>query len=608
MGSIGTRRPIRIANCSGANPDPGYKMLEQTTAGQVDAITGDYLAEFNLATNALDYQAGKHKGWEPTCEDGILQTLEAANSKQIKIVVDGGALNPKGLAERVQSEVTAKGYDLKLSYVEGDDVTSRLEEIFRGAQFEHLDAKNEGVKIDKLTRDWLSRDNKERPEIISAHAYLGARGIVAALRAGADIVICGRVADASPVIGLAAWWHAWSEHDFDQLAGALIAGHLIECSGYGTGGNFCGFTKFPIESSVNLGYPIAEIEQDGTCVVTKHEALKGRVTRDTVRGQLLYELQGNIYLNSDVKADIKNIQMREVGDNRVNVFGVKGYPPPATTKLAMFYQGGYQLEWYLAATGTLGEVYAKWDLVEAQIAHAMKRRGISKDQLDILEYQRIGVPETNPRDQYAGTAILRVFVQGESRDIVTQVYASWCEMVMQHYSGMHATLDTRTAVPRPFLGFVPAIIPQSALKEKAVLLKPYTVLDAGTVSVTEALAPLIDEETTNPVPLESFGPTIEARMGDVVYARSGDKGSNNNVGFWVHEQDEYDWLRSALTKKELIRLLGGEWKEEFALERVEMPGILAVHFVVYGLLGRGVSSTARLDNFGKGLADFLRAR
>ena len=204
-------------------------MLEQATAGQIDAITGDYLAEFNLAMNALNYKAGNHVGWERTCEDGLLKTLEAANTKRIKIVVNGGALNPKGLAELVQSEVSSKAYDLKVSYVEGDDVHSQLDEIFKDSNYQHLDSRNQGVQLDKLTKSWLEK--KDRPEIISAHAYLGARAIIASLRAGADIVVCGRVADASPVIGLAAWWHDWSEHDFDRLAGALIAGRELSWSG-----------------------------------------------------------------------------------------------------------------------------------------------------------------------------------------------------------------------------------------------------------------------------------------------------------------------------------------------------------------------------------------
>ena len=153
----------------------------------------------------------------------------------------------------------------------------------------------------------------------------------------------GRVADASPVIGAAQWWHQWDETAFDELAGSLIAGHLLECSAYVTGGNYAGFYEYPIEDLLDVGFGIAEVAQDGTCVITKHESLKGIVTPEVVTCQFLYELQGNVYLNSDVKANMSNIKIESVGENRVRVSGIRGFPPPSTTKLAVFHHGGYQV-------------------------------------------------------------------------------------------------------------------------------------------------------------------------------------------------------------------------------------------------------------------------
>lgn len=173
---------------------------------------------------------------------------------------------------------------------------------------------------------------------------------------------------------------------------------------------------------------------------------------------------------------------------------------------------------------------------------------------------------------------------------------------------MHASLDHRTQLPRPLLAFYPALISQSDIQETATILKPLKIIDAGNVRVTEPLSPQLDHETFHPTPLATFGETREVRMGDVVYARSGDKGGNGNVGFFVHEEDEYEWLRSALTKAKVVELLGDDWKEDFHLERVEMPRIFAVHFVIYGILGSGVSSSTRVDCFGKGVADYLRSR
>lgn len=245
---------------------------------------------------------------------------------------------------------------------------------------------------------------------------------------GADIIICGRVADASPVIAAAAWWHNWREDDFDQLAGALIAGHLIECSTYTTGANFAGFHTHEIAELLNLGLPIAEVEANGECVITKHEALNGFVDRDTVICQLLYELQGTIYLNSDVKADITNIRVEEEGKHRVRVSGVKGAPPPSTTKLAVFYKGGYQCELLVNATG-----YAtakKFELQEAQLRSKLKELGVL-DKFDILDFQHVGRPEPNPSSQLASTSYLRIFAQAKDKSVAGRLLFAWATNVMQ---------------------------------------------------------------------------------------------------------------------------------------------------------------------------------
>lgn len=181
-------------------------------------------------------------------------------------------------------------------------------------ELQHLDFENASFVPSELTYAFVNGD--EKVPMVSAHAYLGARGILAGLRRGADIIICGRVADASPVMAAAWFWHNWSETDYDQLAGSLIAGHLIECSAYVTGANFAGFDKFDLDNLVAPGFPIAEISKDGSCVITKHPGTEGVVNVDTVRCQFVYELQGDIYLNSDVSAYLGDVAIEKVGSER----------------------------------------------------------------------------------------------------------------------------------------------------------------------------------------------------------------------------------------------------------------------------------------------------
>ena len=602
-------RPCRIANCSGARGDPGYQMRRQATLGPVDFITGDYLAEMNLAENAQKMAAGQHDGWEPTAWDGLEQTMDVIKDKGIRIIINGGALNPKGLAQKAQKFVNDKGLDLKIAHVYGDDL---LEEVKNnlgktGKLPNHLDSENDKISLAENATDLL--DTKGKP-IVSANAYLGARAIVKGLELGADVIICGRVADASPVIGAAWYWHKWSDTDFDRLAGALIAGHLIECSAYVTGSNFSGFDEYPLETFVDLSYGIAEVAEDGSSIITKHDGTNGLVNEDNVKCQFLYELQGGTYLNSDVSADTTDIKIEQVGKNRVRLSNVRGNPPPPTTKLAVFYHGGYEAQLLTNATG-----YAtteKWTLFEMQIRHALKQKGLHEN-YQLLDFQVLGTPASNPTSQFASTTYCRVFVQADSEMAIYGLLKTWSEIGMQHFSGFHLSLDTRTALPRSYLAFYPAIYPQNNLKEGVALLttvgEDATSADAGHPPQYQNQSPRENYETASPVEVSSFGPTRKARLGDVALARSGDKGANINFGIFVRRPQHYPWLQSFLTRQRLQDLIGPvDWKDEFFIERMEFPNISAVHFVIYGPLGRGVSSCRLLDALGKGFADYIRDR
>ncbi|KAK7955095.1 hypothetical protein PG988_015789 [Apiospora saccharicola] len=608
------RRPVRIGNCSGAAVDPGDVMYEQAVSGPIDVITGDYLAEANLAQAAEAYAEGKHPGWVASAWDGLQKSLKVVAERRIKIVINGGALNPKGLAVQCAEEACRLGLadKLKIAWVEGDDLLPDVREILRPdaqGRLPHLDAENSAVKLADDTASFLEDPRKK---IVAANAYLGSRAIRAGLDAGADIVICGRVADASPVMGAAAWWHGWSDDGFDRLAGSLVAGHLIECSYYVTGGNFAGFDEYDIgRDLLGIGCPIAEIDESGACIITKHEKLRGIVTEETVKCQLLYELQGNVYLNSDVKADIMHVAVRQVGENRVHVSGVKA---------GRILPGRIPGEHTINAVG-----YAtpqKYDMLEAQVRNQLRKWNCEKE-IDVLEFQRVGVPQTNPRSQLKATTYLRIFVQAATADAVRKVFAAWAYNFMQHFPGMGGTLDWRLIMnPVPFLGFFPAVVRQDRLRESVNFLDSSASatstttrkIDVGAPKITEPLAPRLNYDPISPVSLDTFGPTQLVPLGDVALARSGDKGANVNVGFtprarFSKDDDMWQWLRSFLTHDRIKQMMGEDWQDDgsYYIERVEFPGIRAVHFVVYGALGRGVSSSARLDCLGKGFAEFLRA-
>ncbi|KAF7555018.1 hypothetical protein G7Z17_g2517 [Cylindrodendrum hubeiense] len=599
------RRPIRIGNCAGAACDAGYQMLRQCEGGPIDVVTGDYLAEANLAQNVDKFKANEHNGYEINALEGLKLSLEVAVRRRIRLVINGGALNPEGLARAVASMAREKDLKLKIGWVTGDDVLSSFKQSVNTG-ITHLDGDNEGSYLVGETVEFLK--DPEGFEIVSAHAYLGARAIKAGLDRGCDIIVCGRVSDASPVIGAAWWWHGWTDSDFNQLAGSLVAGHLIECSGYGSGGNFCNFFQLPQGGLVDIGFPIAEIHADGSSVITKHDGTRGFVTADILKAQLVYEIQGNIYLHSDCKADLSRIEIEDQGFDRVRVSGTKGYPPPPTTKVAAFYRGGWQCEYTLNATGYA--TVEKFKLHESQIRFRLKEEG-EVNNFQVLEFQHYGKPGIDPKSQLSSTTGLRVFGQAREKRTVEALGRAMLHSMLQHYAGMHGTLDWRLLEPKQYLSYCPCLMPQAQILEEFHLLEDdggVFDVNTGTPSLTEELGNRLDYDTVNPSPLSSFSHPTRARLGDLVLARSGDKGANLNIGLFVRKVDEWEWLRSFLDHERMKQLMADEWDDSYKLERCELPGIYAVHFVIYGILKRGVSSSARLDALGKGFAEFIRDR
>ncbi|UPL00897.1 hypothetical protein LCI18_011831 [Fusarium solani-melongenae] len=599
QGELG-KRPVRIANCSGYCGDPVEEMMKQATLGDIDFITGDYLAEVNLAANAEAFANGKHPGYEVSALEGLKMTLDVINTKRIKVALNGAVAE---LAKERNATLT-------VAYISGDDVLPEVRQriqVAESSSLSHLDSVGNSVRAEQ----GIMPPPEMNPDaIVSANAYLGARGIVAAFKNGADIVIAGRVSDASPVIAAAWYWWSWSDTDYDQLAGGLVAGHLIECSAYVTGGNYAGFTEAKYGGWQNFthpGFPIAEVDADGSCVITKHPGTGGFVDEDTVKCQLLYELQGNIYLHSDSKAVLDEVTVKQVGPDRVCVSGIRGLPPPPSTKVAIFYKGGYESQLLLNTAGYDWE--AKCDLLEKQVRLQL---GDKANNLDIFQFQRVGVPADNPRTQNSSTMYIRIIAQSKDSKSLMLIPKAISDISLKHFHGFHCSLDMRTAFPKPFLAYYPALWDQSSIRERATFINNavsssiHRPVNAGIPPAFEPLSSRDSYDTASPVPLA--GPKRKIKLGDVALARSGDKGGNLNVGVFVRTQRQWDWLRTYLSRQQMWSLLGDDADDSYIIERVEFGHIFAVHFVIYGILGRGVSSSTRLDAFGKGFADYLRAK
>ncbi len=579
------QRPVRIGNCSGFYGDRTSAMADMARAGGIDVLTGDYLAEVTMLILGKARAKDSAKGYAATFLQHLDAAVEHLVANGIRLVVNAGGLNPAGLVAATRELIARRGYDLRVSHIAGDDVFPRLDALLgAGHSLPHLTS---GEPLSSWPHQSLT-----------ANAYLGGLGIARALDHGADIVITGRVADASLVVGAAAWWWVWGQDDYDALAGAVAAGHVIECGPQATGGNFSGFRT--VGDLQQPGFPIAEIAADGSSVITKNSGTGGAVTQDTVTAQLLYEIGDPAYLNPDVIAHLDTAELTDLGDDRVQISGVRGSAPPATTKVAITGIGGWQNSVLFALTGT------NLDEKAALIEQSVHRYTEAVDGVHAVAVDRIGKAQHDPEFQNTGTELLRIAVQG-TKDAAGRAFSSWMvELALSSYPGLYAL-----GPPQPgsaFGVYWPALLEQAVLDhmvhhfdDTTEVIAPGNphggggsgVAPAGPSSAPSAQPPWTDE-------------LVVASLGEIVHTRSGDKGGDANLGVWVRDRQAWDWLKSTLTVDELRRLLPET--RELAISRYELPRLGAVNFLIQGLLGSGATSSLRLDAQAKALGEWLRAR
>ncbi len=547
--------------------------------GPIDVLTGDYLAELTLMILLKDRFRDPGLGYARTFLRQLEEVAAACLSRGIKIVVNAGGLNPAGCAAAARAVYERLGLHARVAHVEGDDLLARLETLqAQGEPFTHLD---KGVPLSTLAAP-----------VLSANAYLGGFGIAAALERGADLVICPRVTDAALVVGPAAWRFGWARDDWDRLASAVVAGHIIECGAQCTGGNYAFFREVP--RLIQPGFPIAEMHADGTFVITKHPGTDGRVSVGTVTAQLLYEIAGPDYLNPDATACFDTIELADAGPDRVLVHGIKGLPPPPTTKVCINHFGGYKNSMTFVIPGLDIEAKARlaeetlWQLVggREQFAetHVSLRRGDRPD----------------PRSNDEAFAYLTVAVKDPDAQKVGRNFANRVvEMALASYPGF--TMTSPPSAESQIGVFWPALVASAAVGHRAVV--DGEVIDIPAVAAAGVARARPGRGARRGVPP---GPTRDVALGTICGARSGDKGGNANVGVWACDARAFEWLAAFLTADKFRELIAEA--RELAVERYEFPNLLALNFVIKGLLGDGVAASLRSDPQAKTLGEYLRAK
>ena len=552
--------PVRIGNCSGFYGDRVAAMREMLTGGELDYLTGDYLAELTMLILGRDRMKNPERGYAKTFLIQLEECLGLAHDRGVRIVTNAGGLNPAGLAQAVRALAERLGVPVTVAHVEGDDLLPRAAEL--------------GF-----------------PGVLTANAYLGAWGIVGCLNSGADIVVTGRVTDASVVVGPAAAHFGWGPRDYDRIAGAVVAGHVIECGAQATGGNYSFFTDIPDLSYA--GFPLAEIRADGSSVITKHPATGGQVSVGTVTAQLLYEITGARYANPDATARFDTISLSDDGPDRVLISGARGEPPPPTLKVSLNSIGGFRNSATFVLTGL--DVDAKAALVRRQLEAALTVRPAE------LDWTLAHTDRPDADTEQTASALLTCTVRDPDKNTVGRRFsAAAVELALASYPGFHTTAPPSDAAVYGL--FTPGYVPAGEVSHTAVRADGSRV-PIPPADETLALAPVTEPALPEPPPA---GPTRRLPLGTIAGARSGDKGGGANIGVWVRTDDQWRWLANTLSV-DLLRELLPE-AGNLPVTRHLLPGIRAVNFVIDDILGKGVAYQARFDPQAKGLGEWLRSR
>ena len=573
---------IKIANCSGFYGDKISAAKELVDGGPIDVLTGDYLAELTMAIlYSQKLQRGKDKGYVGTFLKQIKEVAKSCKEKKIKIISNAGGLNPKSMASEIKKILDEQSIDMKVAYIDGDDLLPRMEDLTKeGEVFENID---KNIPL-----------NDSGFSTLTANAYLGAWGIKEALDNGADIVVCPRVTDAAVVIGPAAWKFNWDRNNYDALAGALAAGHIIECGCQATGGNYAFFKE--VSSFDNVGYPIAEILEDGSFYVTKHPGTGGLVSKGTVTAQLLYEISSPAYKNPDVIAHFDTLKIEDIEKDKVYISGCRGSSPPKDHKVCINLAGGFRNGMEIMLTGL--DIEAKAKVFEDALFNSVG----GKEQFDEVSIQLHRTDKENPISNEESMASLVISVKSMNADLVGRLFsAKIIELALANIPGFFAQGGVKSS--GPVIVYWPALIDSKHIKEKVYIEdKEIEIIPTSQMDFEDIYY------QRDPIEIEEIEIKDEENIyfGDLYGTRSGDKGGCANIGVWAKNSKSFAFLSKYLSEEKLKELLPD--LKDFKIERFELSNINSLNFYIHGILEDGVSSNNRKDSQAKSLGEYLRAK
>jgi hypothetical protein len=575
-------KPVRIGNAQafwGDRADAAAEML--TREPELDYITLDYLAEVSMSILAMQRERDPAAGFPRDFLEVIrsLAPYWAAGGK-CRLVTNAGGLNPRGCAEAcIRTLVEVGCRSLKIGIVSGDNVFAELV-VAKPSEFKNL---NTGAAIGHVQN-----------RLVTANAYLGASPIVKALADAADIVITGRVADPSLVVAPCIHHFGWSEHDFDRLAGATVAGHLIECGTQVTGGISTDWLDVP--DVAHIGFPIVEVAEDGSCIVTKPRNTGGCVTSMTVKEQLVYEISDPAnYHSPDVTVSFLSLAVEDLDSDRVRVRGATGWRRPDTYKVSATYRDGFRAAGTLTIIGC--DVREKAQRCGELALERVREAGFELRDC-VIECLGTGAATNGILDGKSNTmeTVLRVAVESDSKEAVERFSRELMQFVTAGPQGTTGYAEGRPRV-HPVYRYWPSLIPRAAVVPRVdILLSEESMLSLLTEQ--REMPALKKVPSTRPERRETTA-VKPTRLYDIACARSGDKGIGANIGVVARSDASWQFLRTWLTAERVEEYFAPIQPDD--VERYELPNIGALNFLLRSVLRRSV----RTDAQGKALGQIL---
>jgi hypothetical protein len=606
---------LRIANAQafwGDRSDAAAELLAREP--ELDYLTLDYLAEVSMSILALQRERDPSLGY-PRDFVEVIRSLAPfwQGGCKFKVIANAGGLNPHGCAAACAKALGEAGcLGMKIAVVSGDDVLHVLREARtspsppRSADDQSREerggeGRGEGHKADFTNLDTSRPIADIRDRLVTANAYMGASAIAAALKQGADIVITGRVADPSLVVGACLHHFGWNADDWNRLAGATVAGHLIECGTQVTGGISTDWLA--LADPERIGFPIVEIDGDGGCIVTKPAGTGGRVSEQTVKEQLVYEIgDPGRYLSPDVAVSFLSLEVEDLGADRVRVKGAVGSEHPATLKVSATYRDGYRAAGTLTIVGRHAVANAKrtGEIVLDRVrsaGHALTNH--------VIECLGAGACwlASSASEQDAREVVLRVAVESQERAAVERFSRELMPLITAGPQGTTGYAEGRPSVHQVFR-YWPCLIEANRVTPTIDMIEVPGDRPEAASSKTWAMLPPVAVSRSvksSPVLSESEQPSSRTTLRDICYARSGDKGTSANVGVIARSPSDYEFISQWLTGDRVADYFAPLGVD--AVERYEMPNLHAMNFILRGVLKNPLKTDAQGKTLGQMLLE-----